>query len=318
MSHLRMAADCSWWLKERDILLNRRAAKGKGPMKDSANAIDYVLVPDLYAQDDLELESLGSDTMDPGDALQEVEDEVLFHLIPGVPPEPKSDLKEENMDGLSQHAESSQAAQPRKTYLSLDDDEDTRVVNQHPTAARVVKADQKLRDRWKAAFGKADEIIDTEGDVNMEEVSEDINPYAPFASELDWKIAKWFVDEDPGHAAFDRLLKIPGVIQKLGLSFKNVRGIRKTIEKIPSASAKWKSKVLRYADRPEEKFIIRYRDPVEVIRDLVGDPSLADDLHWAPSKVYSDMQREKRVYSEMWTADWWYKLQVCSVFLYCL
>ena len=37
------------------------------------------------------------------------------------------------------------------------------------------------------------------------------NPYAPFASELDWRIARWAIKDNPGHKVFDRLLSIPGV-----------------------------------------------------------------------------------------------------------
>ena len=51
-------------------------------------------------------------------------------------------------------------------------------------------------------------------DGNMENISgidQDSNPYMPFASELDWRIAQWAVKDGPGQNAFDRLLKIPGV-----------------------------------------------------------------------------------------------------------
>ena len=51
---------------------------------------------------------------------------------------------------------------------------------------------------------------DREGDTLMEEDSEP-NPFAPFSSELDWRIAHWAVKDGPGHNAFNRLLEIPGV-----------------------------------------------------------------------------------------------------------
>lgn len=36
-------------------------------------------------------------------------------------------------------------------------------------------------------------------------------PYAPFKSELDWKVADWMVRDSPSQAACDHLLNIPGV-----------------------------------------------------------------------------------------------------------
>ncbi|KDQ31134.1 hypothetical protein PLEOSDRAFT_1008869, partial [Pleurotus ostreatus PC15] len=39
------------------------------------------------------------------------------------------------------------------------------------------------------------------------------------------------------------------------------------------------------------------------------DPSLSNDLVFAPCKVYSNMSRKERVYSEMWTGNWWNTLQ---------
>jgi hypothetical protein len=50
--------------------------------------------------------------------------------------------------------------------------------------------------------------LDKDGDVVMQE---DQNPFAPFMSELDWKVARCAVTDGPGHNALDRLLEIPAV-----------------------------------------------------------------------------------------------------------
>jgi len=42
-------------------------------------------------------------------------------------------------------------------------------------------------------------------DIDMED------KFAPFASELDWRVARWAVQEGIGHKSFDRLMVIPGV-----------------------------------------------------------------------------------------------------------
>ena len=63
--------------------------------------------------------------------------------------------------------------------------------------------DKSLLARWQNIFGT------NEG--NPKDRTADSNHFAPFASELDWKIAQWAVKDGIGHNSFDRLLNIPGV-----------------------------------------------------------------------------------------------------------
>ncbi|KAJ6533903.1 hypothetical protein DFH09DRAFT_932549 [Mycena vulgaris] len=54
-----------------------------------------------------------------------------------------------------------------------------------------------------------------------------------------------------------------------------------------------------------------YRDPVECIRELVGNPSFIKQ-GYKPIRVYKSFEDERytnREFSEMWTADWWWKIQ---------
>ncbi len=53
-----------------------------------------------------------------------------------------------------------------------------------------------------------------------------------------------------------------------------------------------------------------YRDPVECVRELIGNPLFKNVMAYAPEKVYEDMGGDVRVTDETWTADWWWKLQV--------
>ena len=55
------------------------------------------------------------------------------------------------------------------------------------------------------------------------------------------------------------------------------------------------------------------RDPLECIRDLLANPAFRDHLVYRPAEAYTSMQRQCRVFSEMWTGKWWYKLQVCQI-----
>jgi Plavaka transposase len=45
----------------------------------------------------------------------------------------------------------------------------------------------------------------------------------------------------------------------------------------------------------------------------MGNPMFKDVLKYAPEKVYIDEEGNLRVFDEMWSADWWWDLQVSNV-----
>ncbi|KAJ7334948.1 hypothetical protein DFH08DRAFT_916210 [Mycena albidolilacea] len=145
--------------------------------------------------------------------------------------------------------------------------------------------------------------MDPDGDVDMSDPDK-INGFAPFASELDWRIADWVVKEGPGHKAFNRLLDIPGVRKKLGLSYSNIRGLHQIIDQIPERAV-WATKTRSFPDCPDEKYTIRHRDPLEAIRSLLGNPAHAKDIVYVPKQIFSSNKKDNRVFNEMWTGQWW-------------
>jgi len=46
------------------------------------------------------------------------------------------------------------------------------------------------------------------------------------------------------------------------------------------------------------------------IRAIYGDPEFAQDLVFSPKRHYVDDEQTQQVYSEMYTGDWWWSLQV--------
>jgi hypothetical protein len=56
-----------------------------------------------------------------------------------------------------------------------------------------------------------------------------------------------------------------------------------------------------------------YRDAVECIRSLYGDPEFARDLAFAPERHFTSHDRTSRLYNEMYTCDWWWTVQVRSL-----
>ena len=53
------------------------------------------------------------------------------------------------------------------------------------------------------------------------------------------------------------------------------------------------------------------RDSFEVVKSLVTDPRWADDMKWTPEKAYNEAGQ--RIFSELWTGDWWHRMQVCPL-----
>jgi hypothetical protein len=105
----------------------------------------------------------------------------------------------------------------RSTSISIDSgiESDERIVVEHPTAGTAIKMGKSLHDKWKALFAKdIPGHKDIDGDTIMEGSSsqgQGSNLFAPFASELDWRVAAWAIKDGIRHKSFDRQLEIPGV-----------------------------------------------------------------------------------------------------------
>jgi len=54
-----------------------------------------------------------------------------------------------------------------------------------------------------------------------------------------------------------------------------------------------------------------YRDPMEAVRHLLSRPDFTEHMDFIPKRVYTDSDESERLYSEMSTGDWWWRVQVC-------
>jgi hypothetical protein len=95
--------------------------------------------------------------------------------------------------------------------------------------------------------------------------------------------------------------------------YTSIRGLNQIVDSIPERAGIWTSKTLSFPDRPTEKYLIRYRDPLDAIRALLGNPAHAKDIVYVPKKVFSDSQRDNHIYNEMWTGKWWTVIQVSLI-----
>src|SRR5262249_46304202 len=51
-------------------------------------------------------------------------------------------------------------------------------------------------------------------------------------------------------------------------------------------------------------------DPINVIQRLISTPEWADKIDYCPIQEWQSPERKTRIYSEMWTGDWWWDMQV--------
>ncbi|KAG2362678.1 hypothetical protein BDR07DRAFT_1451034 [Suillus spraguei] len=51
------------------------------------------------------------------------------------------------------------------------------------------------------------------------------------------------------------------------------------------------------------------RDPVECVKELIGNPLFKADMAYSPARAYVDRAGQHRVIDKMWTADWWGETQ---------
>jgi Plavaka transposase len=56
-----------------------------------------------------------------------------------------------------------------------------------------------------------------------------------------------------------------------------------------------------------------YRDVMECIRAIYGDPQFAPDLVFAPEQHYTCPECICHMYNEMYMANWWWKVQVSEL-----
>ncbi|KAF8172517.1 hypothetical protein K438DRAFT_1981370 [Mycena galopus ATCC 62051] len=52
-----------------------------------------------------------------------------------------------------------------------------------------------------------------------------------------------------------------------------------------------------------------FRDPVECVAELIGNPMFKDAMRYAPQKLFTDQAGTEEVVNEMWTASWWWEIQ---------
>ncbi|KAG0700528.1 hypothetical protein DFH29DRAFT_983054 [Suillus ampliporus] len=137
--------------------------------------------------------------------------------------------------------------------------------------------------------------------------------WAPFISHIDYEVARWAKLRGQGSTAFSDLLDIEGVCERLGLSYRNSCELNNIIDsQIPACWPRFRRQEILVAG---EAFDVYFRDILQCVKALFGDPELAPYLVFAPERHYSDEDQTQRLYHDMYTGNWWWHMQILVGYL---
>ncbi|KAF8179782.1 hypothetical protein K438DRAFT_2172963 [Mycena galopus ATCC 62051] len=210
-----------------------------------------------------------------------------------------------------------------------------RVPNPHRATVEEVldEDDPKHFGRFVDPF-PADELLGTEGSpgearppklkrgetlferMRRKQKESGDSEFAPFVDGDEWDLARW-LSKNVSQTATEEYLQLP-INKKAKLSFHNNRAFLNKIDKLPTGPD-WSCEIVTVVGNKHdetdkmmsEELELWMRDPVECIKELMSNPAFKDHMAYAPEKVYSSPEGEEksRILDEMWTADWWWKIQ---------
>ncbi|TFK59084.1 hypothetical protein BDN72DRAFT_781236 [Pluteus cervinus] len=133
------------------------------------------------------------------------------------------------------------------------------------------------------------------------------NPCTPFSDWTSWDFAWWAKNENISTSSITRLLKINGLVKRLGLSYSNANELNKFIDnQLPSPHPQFSREEFVLNGHTYELY---HRDPVECIRTLWGNRELTPHLIFRPERHYKDADCTDRIYHDMHSAKWWWATQ---------
>ncbi|SJL15900.1 uncharacterized protein ARMOST_19408 [Armillaria ostoyae] len=114
----------------------------------------------------------------------------------------------------------------------------------------------------------------------------------------------------------EKFLQLGVITESLQPSFENKCNLFQHIDSLPTGP-EWECDVfVLTGDEKDEDGKLRMEEvelwkqnPVECIRELMGNSHFAEHMKYAPEWAYTDKNGQSWAYSEMSTADWWWVTQ---------
>ncbi|KAG1785770.1 uncharacterized protein HD556DRAFT_1434999 [Suillus plorans] len=163
--------------------------------------------------------------------------------------------------------------------------------------------------------------------IRVEQEALGLDTWAPFADEEEWGLVKWLIAR-VGQMAIDEFFKLP--IQQLRDTYKDMEQtghmntsftskytLMKAVDQLPRGT-EWMLKkitvkgniVSNSGQRESEELELWLRDPVDCIRELMGNSEFKNMVSYTPERVFADEEGKTCMFDEMWTGEWWWEMQV--------
>lgn len=105
--------------------------------------------------------------------------------------------------------------------------------------------------------------------------------------------------------------------QRVNPAFRNKDSLLEHIDELPKG-LDWKCEEVGVTgdlldddgQTRSENLELWFRDPVDCVRELMGNPAFRDVMRYAPERLFTGDSGDDTVTNEMWTAKWWWKIQV--------
>ncbi|KAK6977749.1 hypothetical protein R3P38DRAFT_2747985, partial [Favolaschia claudopus] len=163
---------------------------------------------------------------------------------------------------------------PRPTVEEVEDEEDKFIQPFHPQyqAGAIFRDEQPFETEYKS--------------LRREQEKENLPPSAPFETREEWELAQWLMTSGISQGKMDELLKLKAVREKINPSYHNSRSFYQRIDVLPRGPS-WKCELFSLTgdeadgkgQAKTEVVELWYRDPVECIKELLGNPLFKDQAY---------------------------------------
>lgn len=144
--------------------------------------------------------------------------------------------------------------------------------------------------------------------------------WRPFRSGYEFKLARWMMDANLSKQSIDRffnedLARTPPINHDgtEGTCFTSAYTLSNLLDDLDSELhiSSWKKWAVDHTGIGLIEF--RYREVETMIRHIFKQPSHEPYMVYKPVQEFSGPTKEYRLLSDLYTADWWWKMQVCDL-----
>ena len=129
-------------------------------------------------------------------------------------------------------------------------------------------------------------------------------PLTPFENQEQWAFCRTYLEENIGKNTLDKMI-CRNTINPCA-RIRSADHFRELIHEMEDGlGCEWEKETIDIEGSYVDYW---YRNPIAIIRYIFSHPQFLQHLKYAPIKDYNSSG--ERIYSEMWTSNWWWRQQV--------